>query len=61
MNIIMQVMTGAKEIDRLKYITEQLKCDIIHLTEENSHATNIGIVLHKIINKIDLKNSIDVK
>ena len=51
----------AKEINRLKYITEQLKCDIIHLTEENSHATNIGIVLHKIIDKIDLKNSIDVK
>ena len=51
----------AKEINRLKYITDQLRCDIIHLTEENSHATNIGIVLHKIIDKIDLKNSIDVK
>ena len=51
----------AKEINRLKYITDQLRCDIIHLTEENSHATNIGIVLRKIIDKIDLKNSIGVK
>lgn len=37
-----------KENQRLKYIKDQLNCDIIHLTEENSHATNIGIVLHEI-------------
>ena len=46
-----------KESNRLKYITEQLKCDIIHLTDENSHATNIGIVLRKIVNKLNLRDS----
>ena len=46
-----------KENHRLKYITEQLKCDIIHLTDENSHATNIGIVLRKIVNKLNLRDS----
>ena len=46
-----------KENHRLKYITEQLKCDIIHLTDENSHATNIGVVLRKIVNKLNLRDS----
>ena len=46
-----------KESNRLKYITEQLKCDIIHLTDENSHAINIGIVLRKIVNKLNLRDS----
>lgn len=38
-----------KEHHRLKYIQEQLNCNIIHVSDANSHSTNVGIVLRELI------------